>query len=50
MSDAPGYMRETEDESILERVDENNNVIGYSIIGISQKQNNSPIYKEIEFA
>lgn len=50
MSDAPGYMRETDDDSILERVDENENVIGYSIFGISEKQKNHPIYKEIEFA
>lgn len=50
MSDAAGYMRETDDDSILERVDENENVIGYSILGISHLQGNLPIYREIEFA
>jgi len=50
MSDSPGYMWETDDDSILERIDENDNVIGYSILGISHLQGNLPIFKEIEFA
>lgn len=50
MSDAPGYMQETDDDSILERVDEHGNVIGYSILRISNLQNVHPIYKEIELS
>lgn len=50
MSDAPGFMQETDDDDVLERVDENGNVIGYSILGISNLENIHPIYKEIEFS
>ena len=49
-SDSPGFMRETDNENILERVDDNGNILGYSIIGISQYKKDTPIYKEIEFA
>jgi hypothetical protein len=49
-SDAAGYMRETNNDFIMERIDESGHVIGYSIIGISKMNNASPIYKELEFA
>ena len=48
-SDSPGFMRETDNENILERVDDNGNILGYSIIGISQYKKDTPIYQEIEF-
>jgi hypothetical protein len=49
-SDSAGYMRETGNDFIMERVDESGHVIGYSIIGISKMNNAGPIYKELEFA
>jgi uncharacterized protein YuzE len=48
-SDAAGYMRETNNDFIMERVDEAGNVIGYSIIGISKMKKDNPIYTELEF-
>lgn len=36
LSDKAGYMRETGNHSILERVDEEGNVIGFSIMGGSR--------------
>jgi uncharacterized protein YuzE len=31
-SDAPGHMRETEHEALMERVDEHGQVVGFSIL------------------
>ncbi|NMF84698.1 DUF2283 domain-containing protein [Nodosilinea sp. P-1105] len=31
-SDAPGYMRETDNEAIMERVDQNGNLLGFSVL------------------
>ncbi|MBM2816043.1 MAG: hypothetical protein HW421_2805 [Ignavibacteria bacterium] len=50
LSDAPGYMIETENDNVLQRVDESGNIIGYSFIGISKMKNDIPIYTELEFA
>ncbi len=38
-SDAPGYMRETNHDAVMERVDENGNVIGFSILGVRRHAN-----------
>jgi hypothetical protein len=35
-SDAPGYMRETENDAIMERVDLEGNLLGFSILAVSQ--------------
>ncbi|MDQ3776188.1 MAG: DUF2283 domain-containing protein [Pseudomonadota bacterium] len=34
--DAPGYMRETANDAVMERVDEQGRVLGFSILGVSQ--------------
>lgn len=47
-SDAPGFMRETNNDFVMERIDENGNILGYSILGISQIKKDSPIYAELE--
>lgn len=31
----PGYFRETDDDRVMEKVDEQGNVIGFSILGVS---------------
>ena len=33
-SDEPGYMRETEDDAIMERVDEKGNLLGFLILNV----------------
>jgi uncharacterized protein YuzE len=35
-SDAPGYMRETENDAVMERVDLEGNLLGFSILAVSQ--------------
>lgn len=49
-SDAPGYMRETNNDNVLERIDDDGNIIGYSILGISKIRKDNPITAELEFA
>jgi ribosomal protein S11 len=46
-SDAPGYMKETDNESVMERVDAEGNVIGFSVQGISQFKNGHPLNTEL---
>jgi uncharacterized protein YuzE len=35
-SDRPGYMRETTHEAVMEPVDENGKVLGFSILNVSR--------------
>jgi uncharacterized protein YuzE len=35
-SDAPGYMRETDNDAVMERVDRDGNVIGFTIMKVSR--------------
>lgn len=35
-SDQPGYMRETDNDAIMERVDEEGNLLGFSVLAVSQ--------------
>jgi uncharacterized protein YuzE len=35
-SDAAGLMRETADDAIMQRVDENGNLLGFSILNVSK--------------
>ncbi len=46
-SDAPGYMRETDHDAVMERVDEQGQVLGFSILGISRHAKESPLVAEL---
>lgn len=46
-SDTPGYMRETENEEVMERVDAGGNVIGFSIMHVSRFPKDKPITAEL---
>ena len=35
-SDRPGYMRETSNDALMERVDEHGNLLGFSILNVSR--------------
>ncbi len=37
-SDQPGYMRETDNDAVMERVDEEGNLLGFSVLGVSNLQ------------
>ena len=47
-SDAPGYMRTTAHESLMERVDEHGNVLGFSILGVSRFRKERPFEAELQ--
>ena len=46
-SDAPGYMRETESEAVMQRVDQQGRIIGFSILGVSRFRKDHPLEAEL---
>jgi uncharacterized protein YuzE len=42
-SDAPGYEKESSHEAVMERVDAEGHVIGFSILGVSQHRESKPL-------
>lgn len=46
-SEAPGYMRETENDAVMERVDLEGNLLGFSILAVSQLAKSKPLMAEL---
>jgi uncharacterized protein YuzE len=46
-SEAPGYMRETENDAVMERVDTEGNLLGFSILAVSQLAKSKPLIAEL---
>ena len=46
-SEKPGYMRETENDAVMERVDAQGNVIGFSILGVSRFKKDKPLETDL---
>jgi hypothetical protein len=46
-SDAPGFMRETKSDAVMQRVDEHGRVIGFSVLGVSKFQKDHPLEAEL---
>ena len=46
-SDAPGSMRETNSDAVMQRVDANGQVIGFSVLGVSKFQKDHPLEAEL---
>jgi uncharacterized protein YuzE len=46
-SDNPGYMRETENDAILERVDNAGNILGFSVLNVSQLSKDKPLLAQL---
>ena len=46
-SDVPGYMRETKSDAVLQRVDKQGRVIGFSVLGVSKFQKDHPLEAEL---
>jgi uncharacterized protein YuzE len=42
-----GYMRETPNDAVMERVDENGNIIGFSILQVSRLTKDKPLEAEL---
>lgn len=49
-SDAPGSMRQTSNEAVMERVDEEGHVLGFSILGVSGFRKDQPLEAELPAA
>lgn len=46
-SDTPGYMRETDNDAILERVDAEGNLLGFSVLNVSQLSREKPLFAQL---
>lgn len=46
-SDAPGYMRETENDAVMERIGLEGNLLGFSILGVSKLAKSKPLMAEL---
>ncbi len=46
-SDKAGYMRATDNDAIMERVDTEGNLLGFSVLGISQLTTDQPLVTEL---
>lgn len=46
-SDAPGYMRETDNNAILERVDSHGAILGFSVLHVSQLSQGKPLIAQL---
>ena len=46
-SDAAGYMKETDNDAVMERVDERGQVIGFSILQVSKLSRQKPLVVEL---
>ena len=48
--EAPGYMKETAHDAVMERVDAAGDIIGFSILGISRFTKEQPLEAELTAA
>ncbi len=46
-SDQPGYMRETAHDAVMERVDAEGNILGFSILQVSHFAKENPLVAEL---
>ncbi len=46
-SDKPGYMRATAHDAVMERVDENGNLLGFLILDVSRLAKDKPLEAEL---
>ena len=49
-SDAAGYERETKHDAVMERVDAQGNVIGFSVMGVSRFKKSKPLVADLASA
>jgi uncharacterized protein YuzE len=46
-SDRAGFMRETDNDAVMERVDEQGNILGFSIMQVSRIEKQTPLVAEL---
>ena len=46
-SDAAGYEKETQHDAVMERIDANGQVVGFSIMGVSRFKKSNPLEADL---
>lgn len=46
-SDKPGFMKETDNDAVMERVDEKGNILGFSVMKVSRLTRKTPLEAEL---
>jgi len=46
-SDKAGYMKETNNDAVMERVDEQGNVLGFTVLGVSRLTKGKPLVADL---
>jgi uncharacterized protein YuzE len=46
-SDKPGFMRETDNDAVMERVDEKGSILGFSIMQVSKLSREKPLVADL---
>ena len=46
-SDKAGFMKETNNEAVMERVDEQGNILGFTVMGVSRLTKEKPLIAEL---
>lgn len=46
-SDKPGYMKETNNDAIMERVDDAGNILGFTVMGVSRLTKEKPLVADL---
>jgi hypothetical protein len=46
-SDAAGYERETQHDAVMERLDVNGHIIGFSVMGVSRFNKSAPLEADL---
>jgi uncharacterized protein YuzE len=46
-SDAAGYEKETQHDAVMERLDQNGRIIGFSVLGVSRFKKDKPLEADL---
>lgn len=46
-SDKVGYMKETDNDAVMERVDETINILGFTVMGVSRLSKEKPLIADL---
>ena len=49
-SDRPGFLRETANDAVMERVDEQGNLLGFTVMAVSRLAKEGPLTAELAHA
>ena len=49
-SDAPGYLRETDQDAVMERVDDAGHVLGFTVMAVSTLDKDHPLVAQLAAA